>query len=631
MTEHLLIGIASVLVLGIAAQWIAWRIKLPSILVLLTFGFLAGPVTGFLHVDDMLGDLLFPIVSLSVGVILFEGGLSLKFADIRQTGRVIRNLITIGALTTWVLTAAAAYLILGLNAALAVQLGAVLVVTGPTVIGPLLRHVRPTGQVGSILRWEGILIDPVGATLAVLVFDAILVGDVQSAAGVTLVAILMTILVGGIAGLIGAGVLVAALRRYLLPDYLQSAFTLMLVVGVFAGAELFQSEAGLLATTVMGIALANQKIVTIRHIAEFKESVGVLLISCLFILLSARLEISALHSLGWNTVLFLIVMLVLVRPATVLISTFRSGLSWQERLFLSAMAPRGIVAAAVSSIFALRLALVGHPQAEMLVPVTFAVIVATCTIYGLSSLPLAHWLGLSQANPQGVLIVGAHDWARQIADSLRVARQRAILLDTNFGNVQAARLMGLEAYYGSATADVRDTLKLDGIGRLLAITSNNEVNALAAIHFIEDFGRAEVYQLPISRKEGQPEEAVSRELRGRLLFQPGCQLRGAEPPLLRGRGGQGDAAHARVRLPRVPSLYGSSALPMFLIDPTSRRLSVFATDGTLAPQPGQTIVSLISTGQPDTRTRRTRGGDGMIDNTRLENGLIHVARRYAPD
>ncbi len=598
MSEELLIGVASILVLGILAQWIAWRLRLPSILVLLMFGFLAGPLTGFLHVDALLGDLLFPVVSISVGVILFEGGLSLKFSDLRQTGRVIRNLITIGALTTWVLTTAAAYLILGLNVALAVQLGAVLVVTGPTVIGPLLRHVRPSAQIGSILRWEGILIDPVGATLAVLVFDAILVGDLQSAAGATVVSVFLTLLVGILIGLIGAGILVAALRRYLIPDYLQSTVTLMLVVAAFAGAELLQHESGLLATTVMGIALANQRLVPIRNIAEFKENIGVLLISSLFILLAARLQISDLQGLGWNTVLFLLVLLLIVRPAAVLLSTFRAGLSWRERAFLAWMAPRGIVAAATSSIFALRLAAVDHPQAEMLVPITFAVIVVTCAVYGLTSLPLARWLNLSQANPQGVLIVGAHDWAQRIAAALRDARQKVVLLDSNFGNVQAARLQGLEAYYGSATAEVRETLKLDGIGRLLALTPNNEVNALAAIRFIEDFGRAEVYQLPIPRMGGKQVEVVSRDLRGRLLFSDEANFAELSRRFAEGAVVKATPLTREFDYRAYQTLYGSTALPMFLIDPVSRKLSIFATDLTLTPQPGQTIVSLIRPDQP---------------------------------
>lgn len=593
MTEELLIGLATVIVLGIGAQWIAWRFKLPSILLLLTFGFLVGPVFNFLHVDALMGDLLFPVVSLSVGIILFEGGLSLKLADIRQTGRVIRNLITVGALITWLLSTAAAHFIIGLNLALAAQLGAVLVVTGPTVIGPLLRHVRPSGQVSSILRWEGILIDPIGATLAVLVFDAILIGDVQNAAGTVVTSIVLIALFGTLMGLLGAALLVFALRRYLLPDYLQSVFTLMLVVAAFVGAELLQHEAGLLATTVMGIALANQKYVPVRHITEFKENIGVLLISSLFILLAARLRIADLEGLGWNTLLFILAMLFVVRPVSVYLSTLRSGLSWRERVFLSWMAPRGIVAAATSSIFALRLTAVDHPQAEMLVPVTFAVIVSTCVVYGLTSLPLARWLKLSQANPQGVLFVGAHEWAQRIALALQGAGQKVVLLDSNFHNVQVARLAGLEAFYGSATGEPPDEMTLEGIGRVLSLTSNDEVNALAAIHFIEDFGRAEVYQLPFSRKQGQAQEALARELRGRLLFEPDATFAHLNQLFAEGATIKATPLTREFDFQAYQERYSASALPLFLLDSATGRLVIFATDRPPLPQPGQTVISLI--------------------------------------
>lgn len=595
MTEELLVGVASVLVLGIAAQWIAWRLKLPSILVLLTFGFIAGPITGFLHVDDLLGDLLFPLVSLSVGIILFEGGLSLKFSDIRTSGRVIRNLISVGALVTWVLSSAAAYFILNLNLALSVQLGAVLVVTGPTVIGPLLRHVRPTGQVNSILRWEGILIDPVGATLAVLVFDAILIGDVQQALGPTVQAIILTILVGGAIGFLGGQTLVFLLKHYLIPDYLQNVIALMGAVAVFAVSELIQHESGLLATTVMGIVVANQRAVPVKRIIEFKETVGVLLISSLFILLSARLEISDLTNLGLGTVLFLVVLMFIVRPASVFISSFGSSLSWKEKIFLSWMAPRGIVAASVSSIFALRLAAVNHPQAELLVPLTFSVIVVTCAVYGLTALPLARWLGLSQASPQGVLIVGAHTWAREIAAALQKAGFKTVLVDTNFSNVQQAKLQGLNAVYGSATADELEDLNLDGIGRVLAMTSNNEVNSLAAIHFMEDFGRAEVYQLPLAREEkAQNDEVVSRDLRGRILFSPSADFVTLQRRFAEGAAIKATPLTREFDYRAYRAMHGDNVLPLFVSDRTTGRLHIFATDNPPSPQPGQTIISLIA-------------------------------------
>ncbi len=349
------------------------------------------------------------------------------------------------------------------------------------------------------------------------------------------------------------------------------------------------------------VALANQKLVTVRHIAEFKENIGVLLISSLFILLAARIQVADLQNLGWNTVLFLLLLLFVVRPVSVYVSTIRAGLSWQERIFLSWMAPRGIVAAATSSIFALRLIAVDHPQAEMLVPLTFAVIVVTSAVYGLTSLPLARRLGLSQANPQGVLVVGAHGWAQEIAAALRDVGHKVVLIDSNYNNVQTARLAGLEAHYGSATAEA-DDLKLEGIGRLVALTSNNEVNALAAIHFIEDFGRVNVYQLSISRKEGQPQEGLSRELRGRLLFGAEATFNELERRFEEGAVVKATPLTRAFDFQAYRERYGSTALPLFLADPASQRLSIFATDRPLTPQPGQTIISLIHTPQPQPQT-----------------------------
>ncbi len=268
MTEHLLVGLAGIIILGIGAQWLAWRLRLPSILLLLLFGFAAGPATGFLDPDALLGDLLPPVVSLSVAVILFEGGLSLSFTELRQIGTVVRNLVSVGALVTWLVTAGAAHFILDLSAALAVLLGAILVVTGPTVIVPLLRHVRPVGPVNSILKWEGILIDPIGAMLAVLVFEAILAGGFQEATTLALTGVLNTVVIGGVNGVLGAMVLTFLLKRYWIPDFLHNAFSLMVVVGAFTASNVMQAESGLLAVIVMGMTLANQKMITVKHIVK---------------------------------------------------------------------------------------------------------------------------------------------------------------------------------------------------------------------------------------------------------------------------------------------------------------------------------------------------------------------------
>ncbi|RME19732.1 MAG: hypothetical protein D6800_13910, partial [Candidatus Zixiibacteriota bacterium] len=331
---------------------------------------------GALHPDDIFGDLLFPLVSLSVAVILFEGGLNLQLKELRTTGRSVLQLVTVGVMVTWVLTALIVHLLVGLSWSVAVLLGAVLVVSGPTVIIPLLRQIRPTGQVASVLKWEGIVNDPVGAILAVLIFEVILYGQ-GNGVGIIIKGALRALIPGILIGVAGAGAIVVLLKRYIVPDFLQNPAALMMVVLVYTGANAFQDEAGLLAVTVMGIALANQQYVSIKHITEFKENLRVLIISSLFIILSARLPVSE-TGLGDVASWLLVGLLILVvRPAAVFVSTIGAGLRWRERLLLAWMAPRGIVAAAVVSVFAIRLAQSGHGGYEAMVPITFQVIIGT--------------------------------------------------------------------------------------------------------------------------------------------------------------------------------------------------------------------------------------------------------------
>jgi len=364
------------------AQWLAWRLELPSILVLLIFGILAGPITGFLDPDQILGPLLMPFVSLSVAVILFEGGLNLKIDELHEIGAVVRNLITVGVVVTWVLASAAAHLILGLDLRLAILFGSILVVTGPTVILPMLLHIRPSGRIGNIAKWEGIMNDPIGAMLAVLVFQAILMGGAEGTTAAIFSGIMKTIFIGILTGVGGEILLVSLLKRYWIPDYLQNPAALMLVVTVFTISEQFQIESGLFAVTMMGVPLANQEVVAVKHIIEFKENLRVLLIAVLFIVLAGRLSISDLDYIDGYSLLFLGILMVLVRPAVVAISTWGAKLRWQELVFLSWMAPRGIVAASVSSLFALRLSEAGFSQAESLAPPTFLVLIGTLAIFG---------------------------------------------------------------------------------------------------------------------------------------------------------------------------------------------------------------------------------------------------------
>lgn len=606
MAEHFLVNLASIVVLGVGAQWVAWRLGMPSILLLLVVGFLAGPVSGILVPDELFGNMLFPFVSLSVAIILFEGGMSLQLSELQGTGHVVRNLVTIGALVTWLIIAGAAIIILGFSPALAALVAAILVVTGPTVIGPLLRVVRPSGQVRAILKWEGIVIDPVGATLSVLVFGAIVAGEVQAATAEVVEGVVRTILDGGALGALGAGAIILLLRRYLVPDFLQSPVVLMVVIAVFTGSNILQAESGLLAVTVMGIILGNQNIVVVKQILNFKENLRVLLIGGLFVLLTARLELSKLAALGWESLIFLGVVMLVARPLSVFLSTLGSDLNWRERIFLAWMAPRGIVAASVSSLFALEMAEAGVQGAERIIPVTFMVIAGTVCIYSMTSVPLARWLGISRPHPQGILIVGAHTLARTIGLVLQKHGYEIILVDTNPFNAQQARAAGLPTFQGSALADdLREDIVLAGVGRLLAMTPNDEVNALTAMEWAEIFDRAEVYQLPPHRANDGQALTTTPALRGRPLFKQGATYEHLMERLSAGaRIETTIIAPEQVEHPtRRRQAVTDNSIPLFMIGDDGA-LIIITADRPVSKRPGRLLISLTDTPlQPEYQNR----------------------------
>jgi len=526
--ESVLLAITVVILLGVGAQWMAWRLRVPSILLLLLVGFLAGPVLGLLEPQSLQGDWLFAFVSLSIGIILFEGGLSLRLSDLREVGTPVLSLITIGVLITGSLSAAAAHYLLGFPVSLAVLIGAILTVTGPTVVTPLLRHVRPKGRVGTIARWEGIAVDPVGAILAVLVLETLLLlndpsnteAGVEAAVEHVATGLGLEIFVALGVSVTGTVLLVLILRRRLVPDFLRNSVTLMIVVTAFVVANTLQPESGLLATTLMGIALANQPYAPVHRIVEFKENLQVLLIGSLFVLLSARLELSALGHLDQRVLVFLAFLVVLVRPLAVFISTLGTKLSWEEKAFLSWMAPRGVVAAAVASLFAFQLRRVYPGAVDGMVPIVFAVIVGTVAIYGLTAAPLAQWLGLADPDPNGVLFVGAAAWVRTIARYIQDLGHRVELLDSNPEHVRHAREEGLSAHRADVLSQTTiDEVDLSSIGHLLFTIPNDEVASLGALHFSDVFDSTNIYQLA-TRPESRhgSEEMLPQHLRGRPLF-----------------------------------------------------------------------------------------------------------------
>ena len=522
-----LFGVALILILGVGAQWLAWQFRLPSILLLLLAGFLAGPVFGVIDPAVLQGKWVYPFVSISIGIILFEGGLNLRLSELREEGGPILNLITIGVLVTWILGSGAVYLIEGFRIELSVLTGAILVVTGPTVVMPLLREIRPKGRIGAVAKWEGITIDPVGAILSVLVLEVLLLlnepgGATAGALEATLhvakgigLALGASVVIGGAA----AAIIVYTLHRRLVPGYLHNPLTLTLVVVAFVGAEAIQHEAGLLTTTLMGLALANQSYVPVNRISEFKENLQVLLLGVLFIVLSARLDLATFEYVGGRTLLLIGVLILVVRPLAVFVSCVGTSLSWREQAFLAWLAPRGIVAAAVASLFAFDLQEIFPQAADALVPVVFLVIVGTVAVYGLTIPYVAHWLGLADPNPEGVLFVGADTWVQRIAETLQELGITVQLVDSNPNHIEEARERGLDAERADVLSEsVLEELELSGIGRLLITIPNDEIASLAALHLSEIFDVNDIFQLPARSAQEYTDGSVPEHLRGHLLF-----------------------------------------------------------------------------------------------------------------
>jgi NhaP-type Na+/H+ or K+/H+ antiporter len=485
-------------------------------------------------------------------------------------------------------------------------------VTGPTVVGPLLLHIRPRGSVGSILKWEGILIDPIGAVFAVLVLEAVVAGQLEHAPAIMLLGVIKTLVVGVAIGGAAAVMLVLFLRRYWIPEHLQPPATVGVVVLSFVISNALVHESGLLTVTLMGVIMANQRYVQVRHVIEFKENLRILLISSLFILLAARLQWEHLQMFDLWVVAFMVALIVFVRPLAVLVCTARSRLSWSERGFIAWMAPRGIVAAAISSVFAERLELAGYEEAQALVALTFLVVATTVLVYGLTSPALARLLKVSQPDAQGAVIIGAHGLARAIASALKQVDIPTLLIDRNWSNISVARIEGLRAHYGDAISEhLLEEIDFDDMGRVFAITANNQVNSLAILHFADVFGRTGTYQLPQSKGSGRNLDRATppAHLRGRTLF-------GKDQTFFRLNGLLEAGGEVRVtKLTReftfdeFTKQHADNAVPLFSLTEQGN-LRIFTAEDAFVPAAGSRLISLIGpNGDHDHSKNRERAED----------------------
>lgn len=592
--------ISSIFSLCAVCQWVAWKVKLPPIIFLLLTGIGVGPVFQLINPDVLLNELLFPFVSLAVAIILFEGSLTLKFREMKGLHIVVRNLVSVGMVVTWMLITVSAQFLLSISWEVAALYGAIMVVTGPTVIAPILRTVRPISSVANILKWESIVIDPIGASLAVLVYEFIISGGGGSALGKTLVTFGELVGVGAAVGAVAGYVLGLCLRYHIIPEFLHNISALAAVFLSFAMANSIQNESGLVTVTVFGIWLANMKGVDLEHILAFKETLSILLISMLFIILAARLDLATVQQLGWNAILLCLVIQFVARPINIFVSAAGSALNLREKLFLAWIAPRGIVAAAISSLFALKLEEYGYAEASILVPLSFLVIFFTVILQSVTAGQIGKKLKIILPDPEGFLIIGANPVARTIGRSLENEGFSVVLADSDRDDIHRAKKDGLMTYLGNPISEhASKNLDLSAVGTLLALSSVESENVAAVFHFRSELGRSNVYSLKTTLQGRRSSKwRAMPQLRGKTLFNNESGYSELYSLIQRGAKIHHHKVKEGFSFDLFFQYYGRESIPLFGID-TKMKIHCFNKEHTPVVEKGWSVLYLGSKDQSE--------------------------------
>ncbi len=497
--------IALIGALGIGSQWLAWRLQLPAIVLMLVAGIVAGPVTGWVNPEVDFGDLFRPMVAVAVALILFEGGITLKFKALRDAGPAVKRLVVFGAPLGWIFSTLAAKYGAGLGWEASVIFGGILIVTGPTVVTPLLRQARLSKRPSEILRWEAIVNDPVGALAAVLAFEGVMAlsgeGEIADIGGYLVLGILVATAIGYLSG----KALVLSFSRGWVPEYMKVPVLFTLILGVYALTDHVLHESGLLAVTVMGFVVGNARLPALRELKRFKEHITVILVSGVFILLAASMEWEMLSQLDLSALIFVLLIMFVARPAAVFLSLIGTGIPPKEKLIVAWIGPRGVVAVAVSGLFGARLMDVGIADGQLLAPLAFLLVAATVVAHGFTIKPFARMLGLTSAAAPGVLLAGASDWVVALGKTLSDAEIPVLIAERNWWRLRNARNQGIPVYYGEILSEAAEhSVDLHHYGALLAVSDNDDYNALLCTDLAPEFGRTNVYQ--IDRHEGSLRE-----------------------------------------------------------------------------------------------------------------------------
>ena len=503
---------------SILGQWLGWKFKTPAIVFLLTGGFLAG-YFDLVQPEALLGDLLNPIVSLAVGIILFEGALNLNFKEIKEARYAIKRIIVIGGPVAWGLTTLALHYIAGLSFPVSLTFGALLIVTGPTVIMPLLKNAHLKERPASILKWEGIINDPVGAVLAILCYEYY---KIQSLGEHTLSGFFLGTGLGivliGFFGVLISYVVARLFDRDMIPEYLKPAFLLSVVLIFFVLCNSIEHDFGLIGVTIMGVAMANMGIKAIEELKKFKERISIMLISGVCIILTSNIDPAILFNISWQGFAFVAVLLFVIRPLTLIVSNIGGNMSWQEVALTGWVAPRGIVCAAVAGVLGPYLVEIGYQDGEQLLALAFAIVLCTVFAHGLTAKPLGKFLNLAYTDKDGLIIVGASEWAVQFAKTLQSRNVDVMIADKNWHALRGARLSDVPIYYGEILSEETEYhVEVARYNAIAAVTNNPAYNALICNMFVHEFGRDKVYQFLPHEEDEHQRRQISETIRGRTF------------------------------------------------------------------------------------------------------------------
>jgi len=534
--------IALIGALGIGAQWLAWKLQRPAIVLMAIAGLIFGPLVGYLmglpmpgFLHDSLemfrlnpqvdfGDVYRPMIGIAVAIILFEGGLNLNFKHLGDAKQAVIRMVVLAGPIAWILGTLAAHYLVGLEWDMAAMVGGLFIVTGPTVIMPLLRQAHLQTKPANILKWEGIVNDPVGALFAVIVFEFIRITQLEASMAMVFGRIAFACILGTAVGIISGIGMAWAFRRGVIPEYLKAPVVLAWVLVIYVIANTIADETGLLAVTALGMTMANTKFASMVEMRRFKENIAIILVSGVFVMLTATLTPEILKAFVTDTgvIMFVLAMMFLVRPIAVMLSTLWSGLSWKESLIVSLIAPRGIVAVAVAGLFAAEMQALGRADGAIFVPLAFALVFATVLFAGFLIGPIAHMLGLDSGDGDGVLIVGANPWSLGLAKALKEMHIKVTVADTNWRRLRGARLEGHNTFYGEVLSENADySLDHSAFNILIASTPNEAYNALVCVEFAPELGRHRVFQVGAKENDEDDAESIAFTSRGRTLTSRG--------------------------------------------------------------------------------------------------------------